>query len=153
MAIKWTIQKCTFYLLGLPSFQVWTDHRPLVGIFQKDLPDINNPRQLNFREKIQHFNFEVQWVAGKTYFIVDALSRFPVFKPDFKNDDYKIYDAVTFLQVSSDPGLEVNFLLTTWQKNTRRYFTSSQSGRTESKTCCSKTASTLSYHCYHARES
>ena len=65
MAIKWAIQKCTFYLLGLPSFQEWTDHRPLVGIFQKDLPTIDNPRLLNFKEKVQYFNIEVRWVASQ----------------------------------------------------------------------------------------
>ena len=27
MAIKWAIHKCAFYLLGLPTFQVWTDYR------------------------------------------------------------------------------------------------------------------------------
>ena len=73
MAFKWAIHKCAFYLLGLPTYQVWTDHHPLVGVFQKDLPDIGNPRLLNFREKI-HFNFEVRWVAGKTHYLTDALS-------------------------------------------------------------------------------
>ena len=73
MAGKWAIQKCSIYLLGVPSFQVWTHHRPLVEIFQKDLPDIDNPRLLNFREKIQHFNLEARWVAGKTHYIVVCL--------------------------------------------------------------------------------
>ena len=107
MAIKCAIHKCAFYLFGLLTFQVWTDHRPLVGIFQKDLPDIDNPRLLNFREKIQLFNFEVNWVAGKTHYIADALFRFPVFDPDPKNEDYKVYDAITCLRITSNPGLEI----------------------------------------------
>ena len=96
MAIKWAIQKCAFYLLGLPTVHVWTDHCPLVGIFQKDLPDIDNPRLLNFREKIQHFNFQVRWVAGKTHYIADALSRFP----------FSILTQKT-KTTKSDPGLEI----------------------------------------------
>ena len=91
----------------LPTFQVWTDHHPLVGIFQKDLTDIDNPRLQNFREKIQHFNFEVRWVVGKTHYIANALSQFPVFEPDPKNKDYKVNDAITCMGISSDPGLEV----------------------------------------------
>ena len=31
LAIIWAIQKCEFYLKGLPTFTVATDHRPLVG--------------------------------------------------------------------------------------------------------------------------
>ena len=33
MAIQWAINKCEFYLRGLPTFDVLTHHRPLVGIF------------------------------------------------------------------------------------------------------------------------
>ena len=29
LAIKWAIHKCNFYLRGLPTFLVLTDHRPL----------------------------------------------------------------------------------------------------------------------------
>ena len=59
MAIKWAIHKCAFYLLGLPTFQVWTDHRPLVGIFQKDLPDIDNCKH----ELASAHNPESNWLA------------------------------------------------------------------------------------------
>ena len=37
LAIAWAVQKCSFYLRGLPKFHIFTDHRPLEGIFQKDL--------------------------------------------------------------------------------------------------------------------
>jgi phospholipid-translocating ATPase len=33
MAIKWGIEKCEYYLKGIPSFTVVTDHKPLIGIF------------------------------------------------------------------------------------------------------------------------
>ena len=32
---------------------------------------------MRMREKIAHFNFELKWVAGKTHYIADALSRAP----------------------------------------------------------------------------
>ena len=37
LAIIWAIQKCDYYQRGLPHFDIWTDHRPLVGIFDKAL--------------------------------------------------------------------------------------------------------------------
>ena len=35
LAIIWAIQKCNFYLRGLPIFQVYTDNRPLEGVSKK----------------------------------------------------------------------------------------------------------------------
>ena len=37
LAIIWAIQKYHFYLRGLPIFQVYTGHRPLEGVFKKDI--------------------------------------------------------------------------------------------------------------------
>ena len=34
------------------------------------------------REKLTVYSFTVQWVEGKTHYIADALSRYPVFNPD-----------------------------------------------------------------------
>jgi mannosyltransferase OCH1-like enzyme len=61
----YAIQKCEFYLKGLQSFQVLTDHKPLEGVFKKDLLDLSNPRLLRMREKIMEYSFEVKWVPGK----------------------------------------------------------------------------------------
>ena len=35
MAIVWAILKCSFYLRGLPRFTVYTDHKPLFGVFKR----------------------------------------------------------------------------------------------------------------------
>ena len=43
----------------------------------------------------------------KIHYTTDALSRFPVFEPDPKNEDCKVYYAITCLRISSDPGLNV----------------------------------------------
>ena len=67
---------------GLPNFEVLTDHRPLVGVFRKQLSLLENARLMRMREKIQEFTFEVKWVQGKTHYIADALSRSPVFAPE-----------------------------------------------------------------------
>ena len=81
LAIQYALSKSEFYLRGLPNFQVWTDHRPLVGIFNKPLHMLNNQRFIRIREKLLDFSFTVTWVPGKTHYIADALSRYPVFGP------------------------------------------------------------------------
>ena len=76
-AIVWAIQKTRFFTRGIESFDVITDHRPLVGIFRKSLPQIDNLRITRLREKVLDYNFHVKWVAGKDNIIADALSRAP----------------------------------------------------------------------------
>ena len=76
-AIVWAIGKCRFYLKGIEKFHVLTDHRPLIGIFAKPLPQINNSRVARLREKIIDYAFDTKWVAGKDNVIADALSRAP----------------------------------------------------------------------------
>ena len=41
MAIQWAVQKCSYYLRGLETFEVSTDHKPLEGIFQKSICDLD----------------------------------------------------------------------------------------------------------------
>ena len=37
---------------------------------------------MRMREKILPYSFMVTWVPGKTHYIADALSRYPVFEPE-----------------------------------------------------------------------
>ena len=76
-AIVWAIQKCNFFLKGIEKFEVVTDHRPLIGIFTKPMPQIDNARITRLREKILHHPFDVKWMAGKDNVIADALSPAP----------------------------------------------------------------------------
>ena len=72
LAIIWAIQKCSFFLKALSTFLVLTDHRPLEGIFQKDLIDLPIPRLQRMCEKVAMYNFTVQWTPVKTLLIADA---------------------------------------------------------------------------------
>ena len=52
MAIWWAVSKSLFYLRGIRDFTVVTDHKPLVGLMDKPMEDILNPRLQRFREKL-----------------------------------------------------------------------------------------------------
>ena len=67
--------------VGITRFEVWTDHRPLVGAFMKHLHLLQNQRLMRMREKLTAYNFSVIWKPGKSHHIADALSRAPVFGP------------------------------------------------------------------------
>ena len=69
LGIVWAIHKCDFYLRGLPSFTVLTDHRPLEGVFKKTIFDQGNPRLQRMREKLAAYTFDVKWVPGKDHYI------------------------------------------------------------------------------------
>ena len=81
LVVHFAVTKCYFSLKGLPHFTVATDHKPLEGVFKKDLFEVNNPRLQRIREKLLPYAFTLKWVAGKTHLIADALSWAPLFQP------------------------------------------------------------------------
>ena len=93
-AIVWAIGKCKFYLKGINHLQVVTDHRPLIGIFAKTLPQIDNARVARLREKIIDYSFDVKWVAGKDNIIADALSRSPAPSKTTKPTGFPIWACI-----------------------------------------------------------
>ena len=106
LAIVWAMLKCSFYLRGLPSFNIYMDHRPLQGVFQKDIFDLASPRLQHLREKIAMYSFQVCCVPGKTHFIADALSRALIFAPE-KLPGLDIDTAISCLMQASQPSLRV----------------------------------------------
>ena len=106
LAIVWAIQKCEFFLKGLPTFTVATDHRPLVGTFSKNLADLTNPRLLRLREKVSAYCFKVTYVPGKTHNIADALSRAPIF-PGTDELDIQIDMMLAYLVATKGPALNI----------------------------------------------
>jgi hypothetical protein len=71
LAIKYAVEKCRY---GMQKFTVWTDHRPLLGIWRKQIDKIGNARCQKWRENLSIYNFNVEWKAGKTHYVADSLS-------------------------------------------------------------------------------
>ena len=108
LGVHFTQDKCSFYLKGAPTFNVVTDHKPLEGIFKKDLFDIGNPRLQRIHEKLLEYNFSVTWVPGKSHLIADALSCAPLFAPE-EVEDIAIDTARVCLTRSSSNQLNIIF--------------------------------------------
>ena len=108
LGVHFAVDKCSFYLKGAPSFKVVTDHKPLEGIFKKDLFDIGNLRLQRIPFKLLEYNFTVTWVPGKSHLIADALSRAPLFAPE-EVKDIAINTAPVCLTKSSSNVLNIIF--------------------------------------------
>ena len=63
-------------------FTIITDHNPLVGVFKRDIPDIDNRRLQCFRERLQLYSFTLKWKEGKSHLIADVFSRRPTGPPE-----------------------------------------------------------------------
>ena len=59
------------------------DHKTLLKILgDRELADIKNPGTFNLKQKTLRWRFGVEHVPGKDHHVVDAMSRFPVEKPE-----------------------------------------------------------------------
>jgi hypothetical protein len=73
------MRKCRQFLESLPSFQLFTDHRPLIPILNDyHLDKLDNPRILRLYLSMQRYSFVAVWVSGKSNVMANALSRSPV---------------------------------------------------------------------------
>ena len=83
-----------------------TDHRPLVGVFNKDIHNLQNPCLQRLRERLAPYSFTFSWFPGKTNLIADALSRAPVFAAE-EAADIHLDTAVSCLLSTKDKSLSL----------------------------------------------
>ena len=81
LPVVWAVHKCSLFLSG-SSFQLCTDHRPLVPILNSySLDQIENPRLQRLVLKLRPFQLQASWRKGSDNAFADALSRNPVSLP------------------------------------------------------------------------
>jgi hypothetical protein len=72
LAVFWGVKKFEYELRGR-RFEIMTDHKSLEEIREK--PCFNNNRINRWIEKIQEFDFKIQYVRGENMKDADALSK------------------------------------------------------------------------------
>ena len=82
LSICWSLIKSRHWILGYDDLEVVTDHSSLVGVFNKQISELNNPRLIRLRERCLEFTFRVTWRRGVLNQLADMLSRFPVWPPN-----------------------------------------------------------------------
>lgn len=98
LAAACAMSKCRHYLIGLPTFTLITDHRPLIPILNYyTLDAVENPRLHRLKEKVSQYVFITVWRPGKNLPIPDALSGAPVSRPTFEDETLCI-EATTHLR-------------------------------------------------------
>ena len=84
--IQYAIESFRLWLEGI-TFEIWTDHAPLVNIYNgQNLDAQKNQRLQRIVSKTAHLTFEVRYIQGTLNKIADALSRQPVFAASEKGD-------------------------------------------------------------------
>lgn len=71
LAIVWAVQHFRPYVFGR-YFEVYTDHKPLEGLFKMKCP---NSRLTKFRLSLEEYNFDVVFIKGIDNAGADCLSR------------------------------------------------------------------------------
>ena len=66
LAVTWCCEKFEVFLMGLPTFSVETDHRPLLALMKTKLLDELTPHIQRFRMRMVHFSYNIIHVPGKT---------------------------------------------------------------------------------------
>ena len=109
LACVWACEKFSRYLVGLPTFELHTDHKPLVPLLTtKNLADapVRCQRMLM---RMLRFNPTVSHVPGKQLVVADTLSRKPLRSSVMDSDE-----------LEQDVDLHVEAVIMGWPVSTDR---------------------------------
>ena len=95
LASVWVCEKFQRYLIGLPEFELQTDHKPLVPIMMNKDLDQGPIRCQRLLMRLMRFNTWVRHVPGKTLTIADALSRNPL--PHTAEDEKRVEETEEYI--------------------------------------------------------
>ena len=91
LAAEFTTTRLQMYLLGAPKFQLATDHKPLLPLFNNPTAKLP-PRIERLALKMQNLDFQMIHIPGETN-MTDYMSRHPL--PETGNDRLEKYVIAT----------------------------------------------------------
>jgi hypothetical protein len=74
LACLFAVKKFHYYIFGGPKFTIHTDHKPLLGLVNKNLDDMN-PKLRRMLMELAGYEFELVYKRGTEIVIADTLSR------------------------------------------------------------------------------
>ena len=85
LAVVWAVAKFHKYVYGR-YFQVWTDHKPLLGLFgeRKGVPRIASGRIIRWSLMLSGYDYKLCYRPGCSIPNADCLSRLPMKVSDFE---------------------------------------------------------------------
>ncbi|PAA74262.1 hypothetical protein BOX15_Mlig002146g53 [Macrostomum lignano] len=89
LALVWSLKHFRTYLLSVPSFRVYSDHRPLQGLLATKDPEGRLARWLS---TLQQFSFELLYRPGMDNVVPDALSRVAGTRLQPRWDDSRLHE-------------------------------------------------------------
>ena len=102
LATTWGCEKFSTYLIG-KSFQIETDHKPLVPLLNTKHLDDLPPRILRFRLRLAKYSYIAKHIPGKLLYAADALSRSPVGTQEDKELQDEVQAYVNHITMPSLP--------------------------------------------------
>ena len=91
LAIVWSVKYFRPYLFG-KRFKIFSDHRPLVYLFNMSNP---SSRLTKFRLILEEYDFEIIYIKGKDNVGADALSRVVVSSEELKDMNRRVINVMT----------------------------------------------------------
>ena len=88
LAVTWAWERFTNYLLGM-TFEIETDHKPLVSLLGKKPIDELPLRIQRFKMRLMKYQYSISHVPGKSLVIADALSRAPSSKTTLDDTNFR----------------------------------------------------------------
>ena len=104
LASAWACEKFRKYIIGMDSFELQTDHKPLVPLISSKDLDKAPVRCQILLLRLMPFNTDVRYVPGKSLILADALSRSPLpHTNEDEGDAEEVFAYIGYRGWSSNP--------------------------------------------------
>ena len=106
LSVVWAVSKFHKYLYGR-NFQIWTDHKPLIGLLgeTKAVPHIASGRIIRWSVMLSGYKYSLKYKQGCRIPNADCLSRFPLqideFEPPCVGEEVLLLEHVNYTNVNS----------------------------------------------------